>query len=56
MILKQKEKGLRMAHGRFVELRKNLKKSRCPQDLLDELDAALHLIRVRTERLSSSSS
>lgn len=47
--MNQKLRGLLNARDRLSELRKKLKRSRCPQMLLEELDSALYLIQTRID-------
>ena len=54
LILNQVPRGLSNAQDRLSDLRKQLKRSRCPQALVEELDAALHLIQTRIVKLEGS--
>lgn len=56
LILIQKTRGLQNAHEKLSDLRKKLKKCRCPQSLLEELDTALNLIQTRIDKLQDSPS
>lgn len=50
-ILEQKVNSLLNAQDRLKDLRKKLKRFRCPQSLLEELDNGIQLVQIRIDKL-----